>query len=95
MRIEFTERFIDMTDDEIESAKNMKVPLEYKYRRVYVRLGDISHPAELPGKKSHCKIVFYDYSEMIVKGSYDDMCNLIDKREAQLDGTDIGESTGE
>jgi hypothetical protein len=89
MRIEFQERYLDMTDDEIEEARNLKLKLEFKYRRVYPRLLDISHPAEILGKKSHCKIVFYDWSEMIVKGNYDDICNLIDKREAMMDGTDI------
>jgi hypothetical protein len=84
MRIEFTERYCDMTDEEIDSATNLGKPLEYKYRRVYFRLKDISHPAEIPGKKSHCKIVFYDWGEIIIKGSYDTICQLIDDRE-QLD----------
>lgn len=71
-----------MTDEEIEEAENLKLKLKYNYRRVYVRLRDISHPAEIPGKKSHCKIIFFDWSEMIVKGSYDDICNKLDDREA-------------
>ena len=51
------------------------------YRRVYVRLSDIFAPKEIPGKKSHCLIEFYDGCTMIVKGNYDDICIQINDLE--------------
>lgn len=90
MRIEFQERFLDMTDEEIEQANNLKQKLEFKYRRIYPKLVMIDYPAELPGKKSHCRLFFIDGTSIIIKGSYDDICNLIDDRERQ-DNEDLPE----
>lgn len=90
-RIEFQERYLDMSDDEIESAKNLKQPLDYKYRRVYPSLCEIFMPKELPGKSKHCIIEFYDGGKIVVKGSYDEVCNLIDFRENQFDEEEFEE----
>jgi hypothetical protein len=81
MRIEFQERFVDMTDEEIEEAQNLKIKLEYKYRRIYPKLSMIDYPAEIPGKKSHCRLYFIDGTSLIIKGSYDETCVKIDDRE--------------
>lgn len=85
LRLEFTERFIDMTADEIEAAENLKQKLVYGYRRIYPRVSDIAWPAEIPGKKAHCKLMFWDGSEAIIRETYDDVCNRIDEREKLLD----------
>jgi hypothetical protein len=91
-RIEFTERFFHVTEEAMEKADSMNIPPEgeYKYRRVNVPLYDIFAPKEIPGKKSHCMIEFYDGTSIIVKGSYDSVCQLIDDREAQFDEIDEG-----
>lgn len=85
LRLEFTERFLDMSDEEIEEAQNLKLKLVYGYRRIYPKLSDIAWPAEIPNKKTYCKIIFWDGTETIVKESYDDVCNRIDEREKLLD----------
>lgn len=85
LRLEFTERFIDMTDEEIDAAENLKQKLTYAYRRIYPRISDIAWPAEIPGKKAHCKLIFWDGTEAVIKESYDDVCNRIDEREKLLD----------
>lgn len=94
MRIEFTERFYEpYTEDEIEASEKSALPLpkrEAKYRRVYLRLNDIFAPKEMPGKKAHCEIETYDGTVIVVKGSYDTICQLIDDRETQnKDGEDL------
>lgn len=88
LRIEFTERFIDMTDDEIESSHNLKQPLKFKYRLIYPRLSDIFSPRQIPDKKNHCEIEYFDGSIVVVKGSYQDICLLIDEREKLQDQYD-------
>jgi hypothetical protein len=85
LRIEFTERFINLSEEDIESYENLKKELPYSYRLVYPRLSDICMPRQIPGKKNHCEIEFYDGSMIIVKGSYNDICNQIDEREKLLD----------
>lgn len=85
LRIELTERFVDLSEEDIESYNNLKKALPYTYRLVYPRLTDICMPKQLPGKKNHCEIEFYDGSVIIVKGSYSDICDLIDEREKLLD----------
>lgn len=85
LRIEFTERFLDMTDDEIEEARNLKTDLIWKFRRIYPRLTDIAWPAEIPNKKTYCRLIFWDGTEAIIKEPYDDVCNRIDDRENLLD----------
>jgi hypothetical protein len=85
MRIEFLERFFYSTEEAIRKADDMNIEVdgEYKYRRVNVRLYDIFAPKEIPGKKSHCQIEFYDGTIITVKGSYDTIVQQIDDREAQ------------
>lgn len=93
LRLEFTERFVDMTEEEIETAMNLKDKLVYGFRRIYPRLSDIAWPAEMPGKTKYCKLFFCDGSEAIIRESYDDVCNRIDERENLLDQltfTDLG-----
>lgn len=85
-RIEFIERFYEITEEQQEAAEKMGTPVDRvaKYRRVYVNLLDIFAPKELPGKKAHSQIEFYDGCTIIVKGSYDTICQQIDDREAQF-----------
>lgn len=85
LRIQFNERFVDLSDEEMESFKNLGKPLPHSYRLIYPRLSDIFQPRQMPGKKSHCEIEYYDGTVIVVKGSYDDVCNLIDEREKLLD----------
>jgi hypothetical protein len=85
LRIEFTERFLNMTDEEIETANNLKQKLNYSFRLVYPRLDDIDYPREIPGKEKFCEIVYYDGSISVIKGSYQDTCLLIDEREKLRD----------
>jgi hypothetical protein len=83
-RIEFQERFLNLTEQEIDKRDAIAMPYtkdDYSYRRVLVRLADIFAPKEMPGKNSHCLIEFYDQSTMIVKGKYDDICNKINDLE--------------
>lgn len=84
LRIEFEERFLDMTDEEIDRAENLKQELTYSYRRVYPRLSDIAYPMEMKKAKKHCEIMFKDNASIIVKGTYQDICLAIDARE-QMD----------
>ena len=88
MRIEFTERFFYSTEEELRKAEDMNIPAEgeYKYRRINVPLTDIFAPKEIPGKKSHCQVEFYDGTTITVKGSYDVIAQYIDEREAQYSG---------
>lgn len=85
MRIEFTERYYEPPSEaEIEAAD--KAALEYpegtfKYRRIYPRLRQIRYPAEYPGKSKHCILIMEDWSEIVIKGKYDEICILIDDRE--------------
>ena len=83
-RIELRERFLDVPPEKLEEYDRMNMPYPkdaYSYRRVYVRLSDIFAPKEIPGKKSHCLIEFYDGCTMIVKGNYDDICIQINDLE--------------
>ena len=92
VRIEFTERVSQVDPYEVEKAEDAGLPPPVPttfYRRIYVRLGEIFAPKELPGKKKHCAIEFYDGTTITVKGSYDEICTLIEDRERQFD--DIGE----
>jgi hypothetical protein len=95
MRIEFYEKFIDMTEDEIESAHNLKTSLKWAYRLIYPRLEDIDHPREIPGRKNHCEILFYDGTTILVKGSYQDIALQIDLREAQAKEKDFQDEIDE
>ena len=85
-RIEFIERYFHTTEEVVEKANNMGIEPEgeWKRRRIYVRLEDIFMPKEIPGKKNHCAIEFYDGTSIIIKGNFDTVCNLIDDRENQL-----------
>lgn len=87
LRIEFTERFMPMDGDELETFRNLhpNEKLPYKYRRTYIKLSDIFAPKEIPGYKSHCQIEMYDGYIMVVKGDYDTICNAIDDREKLLE----------
>jgi hypothetical protein len=89
MRIEFTERYIEYDQDEIEKAESMGLERPKgtaKYRRVYVRLDDIFAPKEIPGKPKYCQIEFYDGTHIIIKGDFVTVTQQIDDREAQLMG---------
>lgn len=84
-RLEFTERYREEVDpSKVEEAENLKLPIplgEIKYRRIYIRLEDIFAPKEVPGLKKHCHLEFKDGSHITVKGSYDEICILIDDAE--------------
>ncbi len=85
-RIEFIEVYFFISDEDRQKAEDMNLPIEKerKMRRIYVNLFDIFAPKEIPGKKSHCELEFKDGTTIIVKGSYDTICQQIDDREAQL-----------
>ena len=91
-RIELRERFLDITPEKMDEYERMNVPIpkdSYSYRRVSVRLHDIFAPKEIPGKKSHCLIEFYDGSTMIVKENYDDLLIRInDIENADIESAD-------
>jgi hypothetical protein len=87
LRIEVTEKFCPLTEEEQETQRNLKQPITYEYRRIYLRLTDIFAPKEIPNKKTICQIELYDGTIMTVKGSYDDICDLIDEREKLLEQT--------
>jgi hypothetical protein len=92
LRIELVERFLDITQAKIDECEKMGLPVPetYSYRRIYVRLADIFAPKEIPGKKSHCLIEFYDCSTMIVKGKYDDICITInDLENSEIEEDDL------
>ncbi len=89
MRIEFTERYIEYDEEEIEKAESMgleKPKGAVKYRRVYVPLADIFAPKEIPGKPKYCQIEFRDGSFIIIKGDFTTVTQQIDDREAQMFG---------
>ena len=85
MRIEFTERYYEPpTEQEIADAEAAGLPYPEgtpKYRRINPRLEEIRYPAEYPGKKNHCIIVMDDWTEIIVKGKYDEICIKLEDRE--------------
>jgi hypothetical protein len=87
MRIEFTERYlVPHTEEQLDEADRANLPLpprEAKYRRIYMKLKDVFAVKEWTGKKNHCYIET-EMGDMIpVKGSYDEICQLVDDREAQ------------
>jgi hypothetical protein len=87
MRIELMQRYLDEGKaayyvDEL----GMKPPASsYKYRRIYPHLQEIRYPMEIPGDKDHAEILFWDDTSVVVHCNFDDLCNLIDDREAQDD----------
>lgn len=88
LRLEFTEYFPErISEDVLEDYDNMgiKPPKpQWNYRRVYLRMDDLSHPREIPGEKEHCEIVFYNEEFITVLGSYDAIALLIEDRERLL-----------
>jgi hypothetical protein len=84
-RIEFTERYYEPpTDEEFEQADKAALdPPEgtYKYRRINPLLSQIRYPAEYPGKSKHCILVMDDWTEVVIRGKYDDICILLEDRE--------------
>jgi hypothetical protein len=87
MRIEFTERFMEYDDEEIDKAEKMGLPPpkgKAAHRRIYPRMTDIFAPKEIPGQTKYCQIEFYDGTAITVKGNYDLIAQLIDAREAQM-----------
>jgi hypothetical protein len=85
MRIEFTERYYEPPSEaDIEAAEKAALdfpPSTAKYRRIYPRLKQIRYPAEYPGKSKHCLLIMDDWSEIIVKGKYDEVCILLEDRQ--------------
>jgi hypothetical protein len=85
VRIELTERVVIPPDQEdVEYADNLKLPkpkAEVKYRRIFPRVDDIFAPMEVPGITKYCEIEFTDGSSVFVKGSYDEICILLNDRE--------------
>jgi hypothetical protein len=89
MRIEFTERYVQVDEEELDKAESMGMPRpkgKVLYRRIYPRLYSIFQPREIPGKDKYCEIEFNDGNSIVVKGSFMEVCQQIDDREAQADG---------
>jgi hypothetical protein len=86
LRIEFCEKIEDISEEERELWERMgdtkKIGRSWEYRRIYPLLYTVDYPKEIPGNTKECLIQFTDQSQIVVKGSYDDVCNKIDDREA-------------
>jgi hypothetical protein len=85
LRIEFYEKIEDISEEERELWERMgavkKAGRSWEYRRIYPLLYTVDYPKEIPGNTKECLIQFTDLSQTIVKGSYEDVCILIDDRE--------------
>jgi hypothetical protein len=86
LRIEFMERFVDLTPEEMAKYDTMNTPYPkdcYSYRRVSMKLADVFGVKEMPRWKAHCIIEFYpevDREDMTVKGSYDTVLQFLEDR---------------
>lgn len=91
MRILFTERYAKAISEAEEAEYELKgkmPPVEYDYRLIYIHLSDIFAVKQIPGKKQHCYIETYDERLIMVKAKdgFEEICQLIDDREAQEAG---------
>jgi hypothetical protein len=83
-RIIVHEKVLDITEDEIASHELTGIPIKDEdydsiYLRRYVPVVSIFGPAEIAGDPANCILEFTDGNQIIIKGSFEDICKKLDK----------------
>lgn len=84
MRIEFTQKILDLSDEERDRFEKMNIePKEkhFKYRKMWVQVEDITGVYEVSDKETILE--FADGQKLTVKGSYDTIKGLIESHEEE------------
>jgi len=90
MRIEVKEKYPidDSIDTEYaETLRNLKLDppsREWGFRRTMILVEQIERPAEIPGNKKECQLLFWSGCSMIIGENYDDFCVKLHDIEEQM-----------